>query len=247
MASLEGLPPLPKSLSGLNLVDYNAFQPSTSPYSGISDQNMSGRSRTSPLLRDGTPSKTFKPVTDTPPLSTRGSPVINSSRNTPHSSSSRGSPARGSTPPVAGLRGATPPVSGLRSTHPPTSPPRLSLMNAVNGMELKNSLHPRTGRLFNLDTQLAVLRKEMFSLRQIDLSLLNQLWSLNEAIQDFRRVQEENTAEFPPSPGSCEDSDEFYSPLSTMRYQNISTFRVTPFSGRLSSSSSDSSIEFGDV
>lgn len=42
MASLEGLPPLPKSLSGLNLVDYNAFQPSTSPYSGISDQNMSG-------------------------------------------------------------------------------------------------------------------------------------------------------------------------------------------------------------
>lgn len=112
-------------------------------------------------MRDGTPSKTFKPVTDTPPLSTRGSPVINSSRNTPHSSSSRGSPARGSTPPVAGLRGATPPVSGLRSTHPPTSPPRLSLMNAVNGMELKNSLHPRTGRLFNLDTQLAVLRKEM--------------------------------------------------------------------------------------
>lgn len=81
----------------------------------------------------------------------------------------------------------------------------------------------------------------------MDLSLLNQLWSLNEAIQDFRHLQEENASLFPPSPRSCEDSDEFYSPLSTLKYQNMSNFRLPPFAGRLSSSSSESSIEFGDV
>lgn len=81
----------------------------------------------------------------------------------------------------------------------------------------------------------------------MDLSLLNQLWSLNEAIQDFRHLQEENAALSPPSPGSCEDSDEFYSPVSARGYQQMSNFRFPPFSSRLLSSSSESSIEFGDV
>lgn len=83
----------------------------------------------------------------------------------------------------------------------------------------------------------------------MDLSLLNQLWSLNEAIQEFRNMQEENAALSPPSPPSCDDSDEFYSPLSSRGYQNISRLQLNPFSGQFdsSSSSSDTSIEFGDV
>ncbi|XP_071762328.1 leucine repeat adapter protein 25 [Centroberyx gerrardi] len=37
-----------------------------------------------------------------------------------------------------------------------------------------------------LDAALALLRKEMVGLRQLDMSLLCQLWSLHEAIQDYK-------------------------------------------------------------
>ncbi|KAI9547271.1 Protein fam89a [Dissostichus eleginoides] len=43
----------------------------------------------------------------------------------------------------------------------------------------------------NLDAALALLRKEMVGLRQQDMSLLCQLWSLHESIQDYK--------------GSCQD------------------------------------------
>ncbi|XP_044077880.1 leucine repeat adapter protein 25 [Siniperca chuatsi] len=37
-----------------------------------------------------------------------------------------------------------------------------------------------------LDAALALLRKEMVGLRQLDMSLLCQLWSLHEAIQEYK-------------------------------------------------------------
>ncbi|XP_074083736.1 leucine repeat adapter protein 25 [Macrotis lagotis] len=40
----------------------------------------------------------------------------------------------------------------------------------------------------NLDSALAVLRKEMVGLRQLDMSLLCQLCSLHEAIQDYKHL-----------------------------------------------------------
>lgn len=202
MASLEGLPPLPKSLSGLNLLEYHAFQSGTSPYSISSDRSVSGcennvgrsyslssengnfitatgrtysvgstissdnsimgRSRTTPPLRDMTPSTSFKQLSETPPMSSaRASPIINSSRNTPLNSA-RASPvvARGSTPPTPGLRGTTPPTPGLRGLPPPPPPPRQHQINLHNGLESAQA-PPRSGRLFNLDSQLATLRKEM--------------------------------------------------------------------------------------
>ncbi|XP_005998147.1 leucine repeat adapter protein 25 [Latimeria chalumnae] len=38
----------------------------------------------------------------------------------------------------------------------------------------------------NLDAALAILRKEMVGLRQLDVSLLCQLWSLHESIQEYK-------------------------------------------------------------
>ncbi|XP_042296077.1 leucine repeat adapter protein 25 [Sceloporus undulatus] len=38
----------------------------------------------------------------------------------------------------------------------------------------------------NLDSALALLRKEMVGLRQLDMSLLCQLWSLYESIQEYK-------------------------------------------------------------
>lgn len=58
------------------------------------------------------------------------------------------------------------------------------------------------GRPGGLDAALALLRKEMVGLRQLDMSLLCQLWSLHEAIQEFKgsSLSAEN--------GSSEEEDE---------------------------------------
>ncbi|XP_012252620.2 uncharacterized protein LOC105684087 [Athalia rosae] len=123
MSSLQGLPPLPRSLSGFNL-----------------NTN-----------RDGN---------EPPPP-----------------------PARSSSKPQRGARGA--PGGGRPSTQ---------------------------GRqLTTLDGQLATLRREMFGLRQLDLSLLSQLWSLNESIQEFRHLLQEQDDRAPsPSPSSEEGDDTSY-------------------------------------
>ncbi|XP_061730066.1 protein FAM89A-like isoform X2 [Cydia pomonella] len=42
----------------------------------------------------------------------------------------------------------------------------------------------------DLDSQLTYLKKEMASLRQLDLSLLSELWSLSEAMASWRRQLE---------------------------------------------------------
>ncbi|XP_003726884.1 leucine repeat adapter protein 25 [Strongylocentrotus purpuratus] len=42
----------------------------------------------------------------------------------------------------------------------------------------------------NLDAALALLRKEMVGLRQLDMSLLSELYSLHESIQDYKSDME---------------------------------------------------------
>jgi len=151
MSSLQGLPPLPKSLSGINLLE--SVQVSSPP--------VTERSATTHQLR----------IPSTPP------------------------------PP------------------PPTEPKKT----------------PQR-KMTTLDTQLAILRKEMFSLRELDLSLLSQLWSLNESIQEFRQMQE---AFSPPSPSSDVEDDVIYSNLSA-----LPEHQAYPLS---SSSSRSSTMDLGDV
>lgn len=119
MASLEGLPPLPKSLSGLNLQEYPLLQHSSPRSCSLSSESgnfASARSsRSTP--RDLTPSSSFT-------RSNRTSPV----------------------------------------TRPPPPPPR------------HRHEQPR-GRLFTLDAQLGVLRKEM--VRIIDFSFFVNLTSFS--------------------------------------------------------------------
>ena len=201
MASLDGLPPLPKSLSGLNLFQLNtSLQSSSSPvsldhissslgressfnqnlstssengnfgstvgkyYSGSSassNENNVGRVKISPSSRENTPTLNFKQFSDKSLLSSTGTnSVLNSSRNTPVGSTSRGSPVtmRGSTPPSR----ITTPILGMRNLPPPPPPPtRQKLITTSNGLDFSCSVPARPGRLFNLDAQLAILRKEM--------------------------------------------------------------------------------------
>ncbi|KAH0567553.1 putative uncharacterized protein DDB_G0286901 [Cotesia glomerata] len=101
----------------------------------------------------------------------------------------------------------------FRETNEPPPPPMRSssktpkVGKTIQSSNSRPSLSP--GRqLTTLDSQLAILRKEMFGLRQLDLSLLSQLWSLNESIQEFRQLVQDHDDRAPsPSPSSEEGDD----------------------------------------
>ncbi|KAK7601500.1 hypothetical protein V9T40_008941 [Parthenolecanium corni] len=71
----------------------------------------------------------------------------------------------------------------------------------------------------SLDIKLATLRKEMQDLRQMDLTLLSQLWSLNEAITEFRHMQVCLSPDCPSVHSSDDEEEEdsgcYYSNLSS--------------------------------
>ncbi|XP_055680668.1 leucine repeat adapter protein 25-like isoform X2 [Lutzomyia longipalpis] len=66
--------------------------------------------------------------------------------------------------------------------------------DSTSGAAQHLDISPVDSRKSTLDTQLDILRREMIDLRQLDLSLLSQLWALNKSIQEFRTMlQEEET------------------------------------------------------
>lgn len=67
-------------------------------------------------------------------------------------------------------------------------------------VELEESPSPLTEKPSDLDSQLAYLKKEMASLRQLDLSLLSELWSLSEAMASWRRQLERGSRLRPAPP-----------------------------------------------
>ncbi|XP_050450554.1 uncharacterized protein DDB_G0284459-like [Cataglyphis hispanica] len=100
-------------------------------------------------------------------------------------------------------------LSGRGESGEPPPPPTRSSSKSQRGNKPSSSRpSPPARQLTTLDTQLAVLRREMFGLRQLDLSLLSQLWSLNESIQEFRQLLQEQEDRAPsPSPSSEEGDD----------------------------------------
>jgi len=104
-----------------------------------------------------------------------------------------------------------------------------------------------------IDNQLAILRREMYGLRQLDLSLLSQLWALNESIQGFRVFLQEQDALSPPSRSrtpsdanslsSDEEDDASYAPVALTKITDAagggsvsvvsSRAKVSPASGGL--------------
>ncbi|CAG9834273.1 unnamed protein product [Diabrotica balteata] len=96
-----------------------------------------------------------------------------------------------------------------------------------------------------LDTKLAILKQEMYNLRQLDLSLLSQLWSLNESLQEYRQMlqEQEDRVLSPPSPsptpssGDDVDGEEFYMSATSLSFR--SSVAVAP--GRRTSNSSNTS------
>ncbi|XP_031136468.1 leucine repeat adapter protein 25 [Sander lucioperca] len=59
-----------------------------------------------------------------------------------------------------------------------------------------------------LDAALALLRKEMVGLRQLDMSLLCQLWSLHESIQEYKGSSLLSEASLSADNGSSEEDED---------------------------------------
>ncbi|GAB0091824.1 hypothetical protein DMENIID0001_067070 [Sergentomyia squamirostris] len=90
-----------------------------------------------------------------------------------------------------GLKTTTTSTRGTPTTA--TSTPNSNEDSAAASAQL-HEISPLDSRKSTLDTQLDILRREMIDLRQLDLSLLSQLWALNKSIQEFRTMlQEEET------------------------------------------------------
>jgi len=95
------------------------------------------------------------------------------------------------------------------------------LNTSPNGFPKENTISPasvkaQVNRKFSsLDSQLSFLRKEMVSLRQIDMNLLCQLWSLNESLQELKMTQSRNSSLSPhdwlDQDGESDVSDDYYS------------------------------------
>ncbi|XP_050076991.1 uncharacterized protein LOC126564101 [Anopheles maculipalpis] len=93
-------------------------------------------------------------------------------------------------------------LASLESQQRGHSPVSSTLSGGSSGGRKASPQPPGSGpaSTSTLDTQLAILRREMYGLRQLDLSLLSQLWALNESIQEFRTMLQEQETLSPPSP-----------------------------------------------
>ncbi|XP_024054565.1 leucine repeat adapter protein 25 [Terrapene carolina triunguis] len=87
----------------------------------------------------------------------------------------------------------------------------------------------------NLDSALAMLRKEMVGLRQLDMSLLCQLWSLYESIQEYKGLFQDMSSSlhsegsYAAENGFSDEDDEF-----EVEPPGPDVRKETPLLGRLS-------------
>lgn len=90
-------------------------------------------------------------------------------------------------------------------------PRAMSRSNVRKTVTVSVLLSPRAPIDFHQQSQIIILTFLQFGLRQLDLSLLSQLWSLNESIQEFRQLLQEQEDRAPsPSPSSEEGDDTSY-------------------------------------
>jgi len=204
-SSLSGLPPLPKSLSGiLNLED----SPTSIPHGSMIPPFLSTSSQSA-----------FRSVS----RPAQSSPVSSSMLYTNTGSSASRPRSRDSFPTQtddqrSGRRASSATVQEAQAR--PSGSMRSSSVSSMymNTQEVRSTYSPSGGRkMTNLDTQLAFLRQEMVSLRQMDMDLLCKFWSLNESLQEYKAHQSRHSSLSPHDwlehddvDGDSDGSDEYY-------------------------------------
>jgi len=176
---LSGLPPLPKSLSGMLNSEEDSLPSFThglqlhtnSAFRPVAVGGSSGRSPHSSGSNSGQQQSLYA---NTRPRSRDRS----SNSHPPSSSSSRKSPSVGS-----------------------------MYMNTSEARASSHS--PSGGRKWtNLDSQLSFLRQEMVGLRQLDMDLLCKFWALNEKMQEYKAQQSRNSSLSPHDWLEQDENDE---------------------------------------
>ncbi|CAH1102519.1 unnamed protein product [Psylliodes chrysocephalus] len=131
-------------------------------------------------------------------------------------------------------------TSSIRSTSSQHSSNSMIYESTIQFIPVGNSSRKAT----NLETKLSILKQEMYNLRQLDLSLLSQLWALNESLQEYRQMlqEQEDRVLSPPSPSPTPSSgedieEEFYMSATSLSFR--SSAQVIP--GRRTSNSSNTS------
>lgn len=255
MSSIQGLPPLPKSLSGL--INFSGRREGSG-----GGNEPGGRDHYSPPVRNST--ERYSPPAradsrtesrmDSRPESARsqysgvgfGASAFEPyyANGSAQGFSPRSSPRSHSSSP----RNQTACTSGNKTHSPRGSPPVPGSITGVNPRLSPAHASTKHRRASTLDSQLAVLRKEMVGLRQLDMSLLCQLWSLNESIQEFKQLINERTVaglDWGGGDTSAEDTDDYYG--IPVRRPNPYLHPVPEQYPQLSPSSSESSLEYGNI
>ncbi|CAG9856472.1 unnamed protein product [Phyllotreta striolata] len=142
-------------------------------------------------------------------------------------------------------------LSEYQSQLPPT-PVRTSSARSTSSHSSSSMLYEpsvqyvsSSRKTTSLDAKLTVLKQEMYNLRQLDLSVLSQLWALNKSLQEFRQMLEEQEDRIlsPPSPsptpssGEDVDGEEYYMSATSLSYRSPAP--MVP--GRRTSNSSNTS------
>ncbi|XP_069936098.1 uncharacterized protein [Cherax quadricarinatus] len=262
MTTIQGLPPLPKSLSGLiNLAGRRDGAAGGGNGGGASGSVSGGVERYSPPVKPNT--ERYSPVRADSRTESRMDSRPESARSH-YSGVGYGASAfepyyangsmQGFTPRSSPRSHSTSPRnqsgcgSGNKSHSPRGSPPVPGSISGNNPRLSPAHGPPRQRRPSTLDSQLAVLRKEMVGLRQLDMSLLCQLWSLNESIQEFKLLINERAAtalDWGGGDTSAEDTDDYYG--IPVRRPNPYLHPVPEQYPQLSPSSSESSLEYGNI
>ncbi|KAI8130085.1 FAM89B-like [Lucilia cuprina] len=177
--SINDLPPLPKSLSGINKM-------LASDSGLVSDVDTEIKNtKNNELLKHYENQK-----------ENNNNLNINNNNNNNINSNNNNNALKDASDKFNNASSATTTTTTMTTATTSTTTP----LKEINGNETISEIPPAIPGS-KLDTQIATLRKEMFGLRQLDLSLLSQLWALNDSIQEFRTMIQEQE----------QDDDETYS------------------------------------
>ncbi|XP_030370268.1 formin-J isoform X1 [Scaptodrosophila lebanonensis] len=196
--SISGLPPLPKSLSGFNkllgsdsglLSDVDA-QLEHNNNSNNNKENDSSSGNKLAIQKDSDNNNSNNqqlPAKDSDDNVNDKSAALAlkaTASNANESENTTSAVAPTTAIATATITAANTTTTGATTTSANSSPVKAATTAATSPAPLATNGS-------TLDAQLATLRKEMYGLRQLDLSLLSQLWALNDSIQEFRTMIEE--------------------------------------------------------
>uniref|UniRef100_A0A1I8NYZ4 Protein FAM89A n=2 Tax=Stomoxys calcitrans TaxID=35570 RepID=A0A1I8NYZ4_STOCA len=235
--SINDLPPLPKSLSGIN-----KMLASDSGLISDVDTEMARNAKNNEFKQMENQKENSNNINNNHTNSNNNNNTNNNKDTTSDkisNSTALSSLAATTTTTAANAANASASVTETTSTTITTTAP----LKEINGNETISEIPPAIPGS-KLDNQIATLRKEMFGLRQLDLTLLSQLWALNDSIQEFRTMIQENEQEDDETYSTHSRSPSPYDSVSSDGDDEISALKEIAEQTNYNSSSSNNKLAY---